>query len=64
MKWEENWSNGRKVEQEGKGEEARRMERRKEEGWDQWKSGREGKIGGIKGGKVRKRTRTGVVDGR
>ena len=32
MKWEENWSSGRKDEQEGKEEEARRMERRKEEG--------------------------------
>ena len=27
MKWEENWSSGRKVEQEGRGEEARKMER-------------------------------------
>ena len=36
MKWEENWSSGRKVEQEGRGEEARdgEGERRKEEGWD------------------------------
>lgn len=40
-----NWSSGMKVEQEGKEEEARRMERRKEEGWDKWKRGREGKIG-------------------
>ena len=41
----ENWSSGMKVEQEGKEEESRRMERRKEEGWDKWKRGREGKIG-------------------
>lgn len=53
-----------KVEQEGKEEEGRRMERRKEEGWDKWKRGSEGKIRGGEGGKVRKRTRTGVVDGR
>lgn len=39
-----------KVEQEGKGEEARRMEKRKEEGWDKWKRGREGEIGVGKGG--------------
>ena len=31
MKWEENWSSGRKVEQEGRGEEAREMERGREE---------------------------------
>ena len=27
MKWEENWSSGRKVEQEERGEKARKMER-------------------------------------
>ena len=32
MEREENWSSGRKVEQEGKGDGGR--ERRKEEGWD------------------------------
>ena len=32
MKWEENWSSGRKVEREGKGEEARKMERKKKRG--------------------------------
>ena len=34
MKGEENWSSGRKVGQERRAEEARKMERRKEEGWD------------------------------
>ena len=42
MKWEENWTSGRKVEREGSGKEARKMERRKEEGQDKWKRGREG----------------------
>ena len=50
MKGEENWSSGRKVGQEGRAEEARKMERRKEEGWDKWKRGREGEIGVGKGG--------------
>ena len=50
MKWEENWTSGRKVEREGSGKEARKMERRKEEGQDKWKRGREGKRGmGMKG---------------
>ena len=50
MKGEENWSSGRKVGQERRAEEARKMERRKEEGWDKWKRGREGEIGVGKGG--------------
>ena len=47
MKWEENWSSGRKVEREGKGEEARKMERKK-------KRGRVGLTEERKGGRVRK----------
>ena len=50
MKGEENWSSGRKVGQERRAEEARKMEKRKEEGWDKWKRGREGEIGVGKGG--------------
>ena len=50
MKGEENWSSGRKVGQERRAEEARKMERRKEEGWDKWKRGTEGEIGVGKGG--------------
>ena len=46
MKWEETWSSGRKVEQEGKGEEARKMERGREEK-------RKGGINGKDGGRVR-----------
>ena len=46
MKWEENWSSGRKVEQEGRGEEARKMERWREEK-------RKGGINGKEGGRVR-----------
>ena len=49
MKGEENWRSGRRVGQEGRAEEARKMERRKEEGWDKWKRGREGAIGVGKG---------------
>ena len=47
MKWEETWSSGRKVEQEGKGEEARKMERGREEK-------RKGGINGKEEGRVRK----------
>ena len=47
MKWEKNWSSGRKVEREGKGEEARKMERKK-------KRGRVGLTEERKGGRVRK----------
>ena len=46
MKWEENWSSGRKVEQEGRGEEAREMERGREEK-------RKGGINGKEEGRVR-----------
>ena len=46
MKWEETWSSGRKVEQEGKGEEARKMERGREKK-------RKGGINGKDGGRVR-----------
>ena len=46
MNGEENWSSGRKVEQEGKGEEARKMERGREEK-------RKGGINGKDGGRVR-----------
>ena len=41
MKWEENWSSGRKVEQEGRGEEARKMERGREEKRKGWINGKE-----------------------
>ena len=47
MKWEENWSSGRKVEREGKEEEARKMDRKK-------KRGRVGLTEERKGGRVRK----------
>ena len=47
MKWEEYWSSGRKEEREGKGEEARKMERKK-------KRGRVGLTEERKGGRVRK----------
>ena len=47
MKWEENWSSGRKVEQEGRGEEARKMKEGREEK-------RKDGINGREGGRVRK----------
>ena len=47
MEREENWSSGRKVEQEGKGDEARRMEEGREEK-------RKGGINGRERGRVRK----------
>ena len=46
MKWEETWSSGRKVEQEGRGEEARKKEGREEK--------RKDGINGREGGRVRK----------
>ena len=46
MEREENWSSGRNVEQEGGGEEARKMER-----WREKK--RKGGINGKEGGRVR-----------
>lgn len=46
MKWEENWSSGRKVEQEGREDEARKMEEGREEK-------RKGGINGKEGGRVR-----------
>ena len=58
MKGEENWSSGRKVGQEGRAEEARKMERRNEEGWDKWKRGREREIGVGKGGMGMEREKT------
>ena len=47
MKWEENWSSGRKVEQEGREDEARKIESGREEK-------RKGGINGREGGRVRK----------
>ena len=47
MEREENWSNGKKVEQEGKGDEARKMEEGREEK-------RKGGINGRERGRVRK----------
>ena len=47
MKWEENWSSGRKVEQEERGEEARKMKEGREEK-------RKDGINGREGGRVRK----------
>ena len=46
MKWEENWSSGRKVEQEGRGEEAGKKEGREEK--------RKDGINGREGGRIRK----------
>ena len=46
MKWEENWSSGRKVEQEGREDEARKIEIGREEK-------RKGRINGREGGRVR-----------
>ena len=46
MKWEETWSSGRKVEQEGRGEEARKKEGREEK--------RKDGINGREGGRIRK----------
>ena len=47
MEREENWSSGKKVEQEGKGDEARKMEEGREEK-------RKGGINGRERGRVRK----------
>ena len=54
MKWEENWSSGRKVEQEGKEDEARKMEEGREEKRKGGINGRErGRVGLWAPGRVR-----------